>query len=72
MPDTNAEYKEQVFQIAQSIVFDRLEKQGSQFQMEKNLFMLFMLENLLKAKIAICPTMDTVQKRARFSINLDG
>ncbi len=28
MPDTNAEYKQQVFEIAQSIVFDRLEKAG--------------------------------------------
>lgn len=28
MPDTNTEYKQQVFQIAQRIVFDRLEKAG--------------------------------------------
>ncbi len=28
MPDTNADYKQQVFEIAQSIVFDRLQKAG--------------------------------------------
>ncbi len=50
MLDTNAEYKQQVFEIAQQIVFDRLEKAENHFLMTSHLCMLFMLASQLRVK----------------------